>query len=64
MAGFDYSNALKSKTGPWTFAELNEWLHKPSAYAPGTRMGFAGIANDQERAERHRLPAHSVRLTR
>ncbi len=50
MAGFDYSNALKSKTGPWTFAELNEWLHKPSAYAPGTRMGFAGIANDQERA--------------
>jgi cytochrome c len=50
MQGFDYSNALKSKTGPWTFAALNEWLHKPSAYAPGTRMGFAGIANDQERA--------------
>jgi cytochrome c len=50
MQGFDYSNALKSKAGPWTFAELNEWLHKPSAYAPGTRMGFAGISNDQERA--------------
>nr|WP_294517043.1 cytochrome c family protein [uncultured Rhodopila sp.] len=50
MQGFDYSNAIKSKTGPWTFAELNEWLHKPSAYAPGTRMGFAGIANDQDRA--------------
>ena len=50
MQGFDYSNALKGKTGPWTFAELNEWLHKPSAYAPGTRMGFAGIANDQDRA--------------
>jgi cytochrome c len=50
MQGYDYSNALKSKAGPWTFAELNEWLHKPSAYAPGTRMGFAGISNDQERA--------------
>jgi len=50
MVGYDYSNALKSKQGPWTFDELNEWLHKPSAYAPGTRMGFAGIANDQERA--------------
>ncbi len=50
MEGFNYSTALKSKAGPWTFDELNEWLHKPSAYAPGTRMTFAGIANDQERA--------------
>jgi cytochrome c len=50
MQGFDYSAALKGKQGPWTFDELNEWLLKPNAYAPGTRMGFAGIANDQERA--------------
>ncbi|HEY4041572.1 MAG TPA: c-type cytochrome, partial [Rhodopila sp.] len=33
MEGFNYSDALKSKKGPWTFDELNEWLHKPSAYA-------------------------------
>lgn len=51
MPGFDYTNALKSKTGAWTFSELNEWLHKPSAYAPGTRMTFAGINNNQERAD-------------
>ncbi|HEY1414168.1 MAG TPA: cytochrome c family protein, partial [Rhodopila sp.] len=51
MEGFNYSNALKSKQGPWTFDELNEWLHKPSEYAPGTRMTFAGISNDQERAD-------------
>lgn len=50
MAGFNYSDSLKSKTGPWTFDALNEWLHKPSAYAPGTRMTFAGINNNQERA--------------
>jgi cytochrome c len=50
MEGFSYSTALKSKAGPWTFDELNEWLHKPSSYAPGTRMAFAGISNDQERA--------------
>jgi cytochrome c len=50
MEGFNYSTALKSKPGPWTFDALNEWLHKPSAYAPGTRMTFAGISNDQERA--------------
>jgi cytochrome c len=48
--GFDYSAALKGKPGPWTYDELNQWLLKPSAYAPGTRMGFAGITNDQERA--------------
>jgi cytochrome c len=51
MQGFDYSTALKSKQGPWTYDELNEWLHKPSSYAPGTRMTFAGISNDQTRAD-------------
>jgi cytochrome c len=50
MEGFNYTAALKSKTGPWTFDELNEWLHKPSSYAPGTRMTFAGISNDKTRA--------------
>ena len=48
--GFDYSAALKGKQGPWTYAELNEWLHSPRGYAPGTKMGFAGIENDKERA--------------
>ena len=42
---------MKAKQGPWTFDELNEWLHKPSAYVPGTRMAFAGISNDQQRAD-------------
>jgi cytochrome c len=51
MAGFDYSDALKSKKGPWTFAELNEWLTKPSAYAPGTKMTFAGLPNAKKRAD-------------
>jgi cytochrome c len=49
--GFSYSAALKAKKGPWTFAELNEWLHKPSEYAPGTKMGFAGFTKAQERAD-------------
>lgn len=50
MEGFNYTAGLKAKQGPWTFAELNEWLHQPSSYVPGTRMAFAGIKNDQERA--------------
>lgn len=51
MEGFNYSAGMKAKKGPWTFDELNEWLHQPSAYVPGTRMAFAGIKNDQERAD-------------
>jgi len=51
MEGFNYSAGLKAKQGPWTFEELNQWLHKPSSYVPGTRMAFAGISNDQTRAD-------------
>jgi cytochrome c len=51
MEGFSYSAVLKSKQGPWTFDELNQWLHKPSSYAPGTKMSFAGITNDKQRAD-------------
>lgn len=49
--GFDYSNALKSKQGPWTFDELNVWLTKPNAYAPGTKMSYAGLADPKKRAD-------------
>lgn len=51
MAGYDYSSALKGKQGPWTYDELNEWLTKPSAYAPGTKMTFAGLPSEKQRAD-------------
>jgi cytochrome c len=41
----------KFKGQPWTYDALNEWLYKPSAYAPGTRMTFAGITSDKQRAD-------------
>ncbi len=50
--GFNYSDALeKFKGQPWTYEALNEWLYKPSAYAPGTRMTFAGIPSAKDRAD-------------
>jgi cytochrome c len=49
--GFNYSSALKSKNGTWDFNALNAWLAKPSAYAPGTAMTFAGLSNDKQRAD-------------
>jgi cytochrome c len=51
-ASFNYSPAMeKFKGQPWTFDALNHWLYKPSAYAPGTRMSFAGISSDKQRAD-------------
>ena len=51
MQGFNYSNALKSKQGKWTYDELDKWLAKPAAYAPGTRMTFVGVKDPKERAD-------------
>jgi cytochrome c len=48
--GFEYSDAIKGKQGPWTFAELDKWLKSPEAYAPGTMMAFPGVEDPQERA--------------
>jgi cytochrome c len=49
--GFDYSAALKGIPGKWTYATLNEWLHSPRTFASGTKMAFAGIEDDKERAD-------------
>ena len=66
MEGYAYSAALKGKAGPWTFDELNEWLKKPSAYAPGTKMTYAGLADPKARADilnyLHTLAATPVAL--
>jgi cytochrome c len=48
--GFTYSAALKAKGGEWSYDNLNTWLTKPAAYAPGTKMTFAGVPDEQTRA--------------
>jgi cytochrome c len=48
---FEYSSALKAKGGKWDYEALSHWLHKPSAFAEGTKMGFAGISSDATRAD-------------
>jgi cytochrome c len=51
VEGFAYSDALLSKEGEWTFETLNEFIHDPRGWAPGTKMAFAGIANPEARAD-------------
>jgi cytochrome c len=50
MAGFAYSDAIKSKPGNWDYEALNAWLHSPKTYAPGTKMSFAGLKKVEDRA--------------
>lgn len=50
MEGFAYSDAIKGHAGNWDYAELNKFIYDPKAYAPGTKMTFAGVKKDQERA--------------
>jgi cytochrome c len=49
--GFNYSAAMKAKTGKWTFEDLNQFIANPKGFVPGTAMGFAGIQKDSERAD-------------
>lgn len=49
-AGFNFSAALKGLPGNWDYEGMNKWLAKPSTYVPGTRMAFAGVKGDQDRA--------------
>jgi len=48
--GFAFSDALKAKGGKWDFDNMNQWLTSPRAFAPGTKMTFAGLGNPQDRA--------------
>jgi cytochrome c len=49
--GFNFSAAMKSKGGDWSFDDLNKFIANPKGFVPGTAMGFAGIQKDSERAD-------------
>jgi cytochrome c len=49
--GFSYSSALKEKGGEWTYQDINQMIFKPASFIKGTKMAFAGIAKEQDRAD-------------
>jgi cytochrome c len=50
VPGFDYSAELKAVGGAWTPERLDRFLANPMSFAPGTRMGYVGVADPVERA--------------
>jgi cytochrome c len=50
-AGFNYSAAMKAKTGDWTLEDLNKFLESPKGYVPGTAMSFGGFPKGSQRAD-------------
>ena len=45
-----YSGNLEKAADVWTPENLNAFLTKPAAFAPGTTMGFAGLNKIEDRA--------------
>lgn len=48
--GFAFSDVLSGKGGKWDFDKMNAWLTSPKAFAPGTKMSFAGLSKPEDRA--------------
>ena len=47
---YKYSKALAAYGKEWTFEELNGFLTKPSSYLKGTKMSYAGLRKEKDRA--------------
>ena len=47
---YRYSKTLASYSKEWTFEELNGFLTKPSSYLKGTKMSYAGLRKEKDRA--------------
>ena len=50
METYKYSKALKAYGKYWTFEEMNAFLTKPQEYVKGTKMAFAGLKKEKDRA--------------
>jgi cytochrome c len=46
-----YSEAMKTKGGEWTFADLAGFIHNPKGWLPGTKMMFPGVPDPQDLAD-------------
>lgn len=50
VEGFTYSDGMKSHGGEWDADNLFHFLDNPKKFIPGTKMTFAGLPKDEDRA--------------
>ena len=50
ISEYKYSKAMIAHGKPWSFEEMNGFLIKPKDWIKGTKMSFAGLKNEKERA--------------
>ena len=50
ISDYKYSKALVSYGKEWTFEELNGFLVKPASWIKGTKMAYAGLKEEKDRA--------------
>ena len=50
VGDYKYSKALAGYQKDWTFEELNGFLLKPSKWIKGTKMAYAGLRKEKDRA--------------
>jgi len=50
ISDYKYSKAMMAYGKEWTFEEMNSYLIKPQAHVKGTKMAFAGLRKEKDRA--------------
>ena len=50
VSDYKYSKALASYDKKWSFEELNGFLTKPAKWVKGTKMSYAGLRKEKDRA--------------
>lgn len=51
VAGFKYSKAMQAADIVWDEKTLDSYLVKPKQFLKGTKMAFAGLKKEQDRAD-------------
>jgi cytochrome c len=51
VEGYKYSKAMAESDITWDEANLDQYLTKPKAFLKGTKMSFAGLKKESQRAD-------------